>query len=289
LSTEQQNDPNEASQEGWEHAIFINSTGDGNVLETEIADKQTGNTAEKSSKFFKPLKKFKTWVELIGLGVLIWYAHTTYNLWLESQAQTKIAEQQSRPWIKITEAALNSPETLTYHSTVMGAWTRYPNETLMFFAPAKPYTAFGNIRTTLHMKNIGKSVAQDVRVIAELFFDTSIWGSVAKEQERFCNLEDVKQPPEKTVTRSALFPDETFTADINTFGGIAKEYSTQRDGADWIRPVLIGCVVYQFPRNVQTRIAYYISGLSTSDVHFGLPLNAEELRFTRDEHSEYAQ
>ena len=114
-------------------------------------------------------------------------------------------------------------------------------------------------------------------------------GSVTKEQNRFCGSESFNKRLDAVITRSALFPDDTFTAIINALGGIAKDDVTQREAKEWVRPTLIGCVIYQFPRNFQTRIAYDVAGLNTGDVRFGLPLAAEEIRFTRNENYEYAQ
>jgi hypothetical protein len=246
------------------------------------------NTTSSNDRHYRVQNSLKraTWCAFIAATV---YAGIAGYQLSEIHQQTAIAEQQSRPWVKITEATLNSPETLTYHTTLMGTWTIHPNETLMFFAATKPSVALANIRTTLHLKNIGKSVAHNIRVVAELFFATSVYGSITKEQDRFCNLVDFNKRLDTPVSRSALFPDDAFTADINAFGGIAKDDITQRDGVDWVRPVLIGCAIYQFPRNFQTRIAYIVGGLETGDVRLGIPLTAEQIKFTRDEHSEYAQ
>ena len=161
----------------------------------------------------------------------------------------------------------------------------------MLFAPVQPAIARADIRTSFYLKNIGKSVAQDIRGIAELFFisDSATFDAVAKEQDRFCGSKDIHEGGTAIVSRSALFPEDTYTAIIHATGWLSKGSVSRREGIDWVRPVVIGCFAYQFPRNFQTRVAYTVAGLKSSDIRFGTALSAEEIRFIRDEHYEYAQ
>jgi hypothetical protein len=234
--------------------------------------------------------RWATWLAFIAAAA---YAGISRYQLGEVQKQTAIAEQQSRPWIKIVEVTLNSPETMSYNnpSMMMDRMTIYPGETLMLFAPVQPAIARADIRTTFHLKNIGKSVAQDIRGIAELFFisDSAAFNAVTKEQDRFCGLKDINDGATTIVSRSALFPEDTFTALIHATGWPSKDEVSHREGHDWVRPVVIGCFAYQFPRNFQTRVAYTVAGLKSSDVGFRTPLSADDIRFIRDERYEYAQ
>lgn len=150
-------------------------------------------------------RKLKPWAEGIGIGIGFALAIFTLLNLLEIKQQTIIAEQQSRPWIKVTEVRLNSPETLTFNNPRMMI---VPGETLMLFSPTvKDPIARADIRTEFRLKNIGKSVAQNIEVIAELFFVPSGFSIdlVQSEQERFCGQEGTKDHGPLS-SRSALFP-----------------------------------------------------------------------------------
>jgi len=70
---------------------------------------------------------------------------------------------------------------------------------------------------------------------------------------------------------------------------VSKDDVTHREGVDWVDAVLIGCITYQQPRNLQTRIVYHIAGTESHDIKLGVALSTENIRFIRDDHYEYAQ
>jgi hypothetical protein len=96
------------------------------------------------------------------------------------------------------------------------------------------------------------------------------------------------------LTREFL-PDLPFSLMMSSrrlsaqLGGFSKEDVSHRDGLDWVDPVLIGCITYQYSRNFQTRIAYDVAALKSRGIVLGTALNSEQIRFIRDDHYEYAQ
>jgi hypothetical protein len=224
-----------------------------------------------------------TWLAFLAAAIYAGFSRFQLD---EIQKQTVIAEQQSRPWMKVTRVTLNDPETLSFNQSIMIS----PGETLTLFRPVKTPIARADIRTEFHLKNIGKSVAQEVRIISELFFvpGPSSVVAVEQEQERFCGQEGPRTSG-SPYSRSTVFPDDDVTALISAVGWVSKGDVTHRDGADWVAPVLIGCITYQHPRDFQTRIAYDVAGLKSHDVILGVALSSEQIRFIRDEHHEYAQ
>ena len=162
----------------------------------------------------------------------------------------------------------------------------------MLYAPIGNPIARANIRVTFHIQNIGKSVAQDIRIITELFFmpNSPAFPAVRKEQKG-------SAPPKRSVilglilfrSRSALFPEDAYDAIINATGWAAQTDISKRNEREWVRPVVIGCIAYQFPRDFQTRVAYTVAGGSSNEIEFRKPLSAEEINFFRDQNSEYAQ
>ena len=278
MSKNQQNDPHDTSQEGWEHAILIDSTSDVHILETEIAENQTCNASKKANKFFKPLKKLKTWAELIGLAVLIWYAYTTRNLWIESQSQTKIAEAGNRPWIKITDVTL----------------THLPDfETLRFINMplANGTHPAASIQTVITIKNIGKGMAQNVSILPNLmFYKWNSGVSLYEEQKRICDKSGTWNPGAPFVW-SAVFPDEPRVSPIGTFGFYDTDmafHPADRPG-DWISGTLFVCVSYQSPLPYRTSVAFALMGKTDRFVEVGKPINDPEIHLLRDQRSEYAQ
>jgi hypothetical protein len=103
-----------------------------------------------------------TWLAFIAAAI---YAGISRYQLSEIQKQTTVAEQQSRPWIKVTEVKLNSTGTLCFNDRMILA----PGETLMMYRPIINPIARADIRTEFHLKNIGRSVPQDIRIVAELF------------------------------------------------------------------------------------------------------------------------
>jgi len=208
----------------------------------------------------------------------------------ETQKQTAIADEQSRPWIKVMEVTLNNPETLSFNKFSNGGMMLAPGETLTLFAPAKATVASANIRTQFHFKNIGKSVAREIRINAELFFmpNPSDFYTVRKEQDRFCG-QGESYMRAAMYSRSALFPDDEFAALINATGWVYNEDVSKRENLDWVDPVLIACIAYQRPRNFETRIAYSVANLKSRGIKLGAAMSSEQMRFIRDEHYEYAQ
>lgn len=255
--------------------------------------KGSGNTAKELAREFRWVE----WATVIingGLAVIDIIALCVYSGQLNvMQGQLDQMATDSRPWIKVTGISLTTSETLAFNS---GRMPLAPGESIMMFAPTKEPIARVNIRTQFHMKNVGRSVAQRVNVTAELFLTPSPPGTaitftdpVGQEQDRFCTPQKNLKTVGPQFSRSAVFPDDDIAPLITAVGWIANGDITHRDGFDWVSPVLIGCVTYQEPKNFQTRIAYAVASLKSSDIMLGTDLNSEQIHFVRDERHEYAQ
>jgi hypothetical protein len=278
LSTNQQSDPNKTSQEGWEHAILINSTSDGYIPKAEITEKQTSKSSKKGSKFFKPLKKFKTWAELIGLTVLIWYAYTTRNLWIESQNQTRIAESGNRPWIKILDVTLTHLQDF---------------ETLRFLTMPqvdKSYPA-ATIQTVITIQNIGKGVAQHVFIYPVLEFDKINSQELPSAAQRRACSQLHGQTPGPDFEWSAVFPEEKRLSPITTlaFYDTSMYFPFKDRTGDWISGSVFVCVSYQAPLPYNTSVRFSLGREGDRFIEVGKPINDPAIRLLRDPHSEYAQ
>ena len=221
----------------------------------------------------------------ISTGIVLVYTVFAMLQWLAIREQNEIAQKnlrevqaQDRPWLKVMDVALipSGPN----------------NPTLGFFdlhAPQRRQTA--TVRTEFRIRNIGRSTARDVRVFPELFFyptdsDANI---VTNEQRRVCAQAALRKSDLTAFAWSAVFPDDTFEAQIRTAGTVLDSVISKQDGVDLVRAALLACVTYQYPEKFQTWVAFHLTPKDSALLRVGRDLDIRELRFLRDPHAEHAQ
>jgi hypothetical protein len=212
----------------------------------------------------------------------------------EVQRQAKAAQDQleltNRPWIKILSAAPvgNKPPVTSIH---------FAEVNITGADPAK----FGiGFEYDLQGKNVGQSPALNARYFGEVYVaPRGKYGNFAIEEKRFCELANSYH---KSVEHggTAIFPGDPYTGGGGgVSGAITKEaIIVNPDGGpkgQYVMPVLIGCVDYQFQssnQHHQTRFAYEI--FHTPNVGgspyflIGKGVIANEIFLARSEPDDYA-
>jgi hypothetical protein len=234
--------------------------------------------------------KWKTVERIAVLSVLVLSvlaALFTYRTLRQVTRQADVMEADTRPWVKVEEATLNEADALIFNPKRPPL---FHGETLTMLAPRRPNPIMQVVvRATFRMRNIGKSVAQNISVFPEVFIEPPGEADASsKEQQAFCGqIAPGRLGPQNSW--SALFPADEFSVPLTATGWVYRGDTSKVNGVESVVVVLIACVTYQKPRDYQTRVAYAIAPIKSRFVKLGENLTKEEIRFIRDEHAEYAQ
>ena len=224
---------------------------------------------------------------LSALALSVLAALFTYRTMRQVTRQTDVMKADTRPWVKVIEATLNEADALIFDPKQQ---PRFHGETLTMLAPRRPNPIMQVVvRATFRMRNIGKSVAQNISLFPEVFVEPpGEVDAVSKEQQAFCGqIAAGRLGPQNSW--SALFPTDEFSVPVTATGWVYKGDTAKLNGVESVVVVLIACVTYQDPKAYQTRVAYTIAPINSRFVRLGENLTKEEIRFIRDEHAEYAQ
>jgi hypothetical protein len=113
--------------------------------------------------------------------------------------QTTIAEQQSRPWLKIVDAVLDD---------------QLPNEPVLEFSNPFGFIpeplGMVSLRVDLVFQNVGKGVAQDISIQPNIVFDPQIERTtidrIGNAEQSTCEGPTARMP--QAFSWSAVFPDD---------------------------------------------------------------------------------
>ncbi len=234
--------------------------------------------------------KWKTIERIAALSALVLSvlaALFTYRTLRQVTRQADVMEADNRPWVKVVEATLNEADALIFNPKRLPL---FAGETLTMLAPRRPNPINKvAVRATFRLRNIGRSVAQNISVFPEVFIEPpGEVDAISKEQHVFCGqTAPGRLGPQNSW--SALFPTDEFSVALTATGWVYRSDMSKVNGVDFVDVVLIACVTYQQPRDYQTRVAFAIAPRNSRLVKLGDNLTKEEIRFIRDEHGEYAQ
>jgi|HubBroStandDraft_1064217.scaffolds.fasta_scaffold11268_3 hypothetical protein len=212
-----------------------------------------------------------------------------------AEATAKVSAEQleigERPWVKVVEVKPRS-----------GTPLRFTDITAYRKVEGQKYTV--DFFYEVHLKIIGPSPALNIDVWPELYLPE--WSSqtvghvgysnaVVAEENRVCN-EFAKRKKEIKGGGTAAFPNETPVlyqgAQANIFE-VNKSHFSDMPG-EYILPVLIGCVDYQFQsseKHHQTRFVYEAFHAKGSTLRFflvGKDILADDLQLIRNDTDDYA-
>lgn len=201
-------------------------------------------------------------------------------------------ELSDRPWVKVTDLKPRGAHTilsLSFQDLTLGHLKGIP-------AGLKYQVTFNY---EVHLKIIGRSPALNITVWPELYL--APWGNspysslVTAEENRVCD-EFSKSKKEINNAGTVAFPDETPViyqgAASMVYEGSKNRFSDAP--GDYILPVLIGCVDYQFQssdRHHQTRFVYETFHAQEPRTRFflvGKDVSADDLMVIRNESDDYA-
>lgn len=233
-------------------------------------------------------KKAKPWVEAVGVVVALALAGFTYETLREVQEQTTISEQQTRPWLKISDVNLiqrsDTDDSVLYFMTIAPGSKRS--------IPAV------NLGTEIVVNNIGHSMANDVviepRIIFHKFGEQTdiIPGELTKLCDSSQRESAIMFPSPSVFTWSAVFPNDSPVKARIVIAGLYEEsyinHIPNRVG-NYLNADLAVCVSYQRPRPYQTRAVYHIMGPKDRFIPIGRDMSSKEVRLLRDEHYEFAR
>jgi hypothetical protein len=216
-----------------------------------------------------------------------------------AEETAKVAAQQlelgDRPWVKVMDVKPrgNTPPVLSLSFQDITAYRK---------VPGMKYQVTFNYE--VHLKIIGRSPALNIDVWPELYLpawssqssgSTGYANEVAAEEIRVCD-EFAKKKKELKNAGTAAFPDETPTvyqaAGANVFEQNTNHFSDMP--GDYILPVLIGCVDYQFQssgKHHQTRFVYETFHAQPPRLRFflvGKDVGPDDLLLIRNESNDYA-
>ena len=197
-----------------------------------------------------------------------------------------------RPWVKVVEIKPRGTQSIL--SLSFQHLGQFGN-----FAGVE-YQATLNYE--IHLKIIGRSPALNIDISPELYLP--IWntvltqgysGDVVSEEKRFCD-EVARRKKEIKNGGTASFPDETPTIYVGAATYIYernKNRSADVSG-EYILPVLIGCVDYQFQSSEihhQTRFVcetFHANEPRTRFFTVGSDVSANDMTLIRNESDDYA-
>jgi hypothetical protein len=210
-----------------------------------------------------------------------------------AEKTAKTAAQQlelgDRSWVKVTEVKPRGTHTILSLSF---------QDISQRKVPGLQYQVTLNYE--IQLKVIGRSPALNIDVWQELYL--APWGNniaypneVADEENRACD-EFAKRKKEIKNAGTAAFPDETPIVYQGAAAIVSKETKVQFSDApgDYILPVLIGCVDYQFQssdRHHQTRFVYETFHGHEPRTRFfliGEDVSATDLVLIRNKSDDYA-
>jgi hypothetical protein len=183
--------------------------------------------------------------ELVGLGVLIWYAHTTRGLWLQSQKQVKIMQEQleltDRAWVKMVAVRIIDD---------FGVALSFGNPSI----PPFPAKTFVQLSLEIDERNVGHSSALDIQTAPVLYLLPAAGRS---EANIACDSSGAG-----SQTTAILFPDDT--SSLKYVPGVKADISQEQTfGQDprLISPVLVICIDYRYQSSTvrhHTRMAFEV-------------------------------
>lgn len=171
------------------------------------------------------------WVTLLTLLALITYTCLTYRLWTEAKRTadtvSKQAEAADRPWVKVVDV---KPRGLQF---VGPRFQRKLGVDDLIV-----------VHTTIVLKNIGRSVAVEIRTNSRLYTPQwkDGWGeNIEPLQRNTCKTIDLRTP-----SNAILFPDDSQEIHV-TDQSIVTSDTINREGPNLYMFVLIvGCIDYRF-------------------------------------------
>jgi hypothetical protein len=211
-----------------------------------------------------------------------------------AEETAKAAAQQlelgERAWVKVTEVKPrgNTPPVQSLSFQEVGDRK----------VPRLRYQVTFNYE--IHLKILGRSPALNINVWPELYL--ALWGDnvnyagkVVAEENRVCD-EFAKRKKESKNAGTAAFPDETPVVYQGASALVFEESKVHFSDApgEYILPVLIGCVDYQFQssgRHHQTRFVYEAFHAHEPRTRFfivGSGISANDLLLIRNESDDYA-
>src|ERR1017187_4478006 len=226
-----------------------------------------GNKPKEQKKHWLEYAKFG--LEVLGFFVLCVYAYFTIQIYCANRKAADAAKSAAdtaaaglRPWIKITSVELRGG---------IG-----PIKTLMFHWPLTGQAVPPILQFKVSVTNIGKSVAQDVEVIPELFFgkfESDKWHRTGSlEQDRFCR----SVMNRKAGDTRTIFPGDPFDWQMGV-GGIIGDADAMPSpgGRRTVAGLLILCVNY---RGGQTQSSFGLYENNSIHIPVGVDADLPNLR-----------
>jgi hypothetical protein len=227
---------------------------------------EQANSAKEQVRWTKYQTVASSFVSVVTLGVLVLHG---WIMWDQSEAtresvtaakdqvavMQKQVEMTDRPWLAV-DAAPGGP--LVFRSLEAGLTVRFT------------------------VKNVGRSVANEAVVKAEVFIGKSgedVYGEAIERQRQIC------KETTTTITSHTAFPDGTFTVGQLIFTKIsAMERGRLPNSHDLPFFFVIGCVDYRFgdqPTRHYTNFIYEVFGTERNHIKVGQDVPADGLTFIK--------